>query len=275
MVRPMGICLIENGLVIAQRNGISVFGRVYVQQENHYIYRQELTKHTGYLDGHELVAQKGIPVLANTLFNCLSTISVDKDKDFEIFYQPGFVTKIAPEDLAHINGIAVDHGLVRYITCFSPTGEKSWRKKPFTGCVWDVLQDKPVIENLALPHSPRVINGNLFVCDSGRGRVLMREGNKLKEVIRLGSFTRGIATTNDYILVSTSKTRKNHRSKQVLEEYITKDQCAIHLFDAHSFEHLNSYIFEERQQIFDIQLIPENHIILTPDSKPFDFIHRL
>lgn len=274
--RPMGMGFTDDGLYLGSRYGISWFDRIYYNKEDKWLYRQDLTKYLGFIDCHELVIFNEQPIFANTLFSCLASVALTHD--FSIFYQPGFIKNIIPEDHSHLNGIALENGLPRYITCFSPNnrpGFKSWKDKPLTGCVWDLVSDRPVIDNLALPHSPRIIDGDLFVCDSGRGRVLRRSGDELEAIANLRSFTRGMIATDDYIIVATSKIRENACNPQIDKSLLTENKCGIHFCDRHNFKLVESYYFEDKKEIFDFQLIPENHYIITADSEPFKFIHLL
>lgn len=274
--RPMGMGFTNDGLYLGSKYGISWFEKIYYQKEDKWLYRQNLTKYLGFIDCHELVMLGNEPVFANTLFSCLAAVALTHD--FNVYFQPSFIKTLVPEDHSHLNGIALENGLPRYITCFSPNnipGHKSWKDKPFTGCVWDIISDRSVITDLALPHSPRVIDGDLFVCDSGRGRVLRREGNKLEAIADFKSFTRGMIATDDYIIVATSKVREHARNPQIDKSKLTENKCGIHICDRSSFKLVESYYFPDKKEIFDIQLIPENHYIITADSDPFKFIHIL
>lgn len=274
--RPMGIGITYSGLYLGSRYGLSWFERIYHALEDKWLYRQNFTKYMGFVDCHELVMAKGNPVFANTLFGCLSTAAAEKD--FSIYFQPGFIQELRPEDNCHLNGIALEDGMPRYVTCFAPNNEpgfKSWKHKPLTGCVWDMVSDRAVISDLALPHSPRVIDGDLFVCDSGRGRVLRRSGDKLEAIAELGSFTRGAIATDKYIVIGTSKVREGAVNPQIDKSKLTVNKCGLHFYCRKNFELVKSFYFEDKKEIFDFQLIPDNHYIISADSEPFKFVHIL
>jgi uncharacterized protein (TIGR03032 family) len=276
--RPMGIGVVDQGIYLGSKYGFSWFEEIFYCLENKWLYRQNFTKYMGFVDCHELVVSNGQPIFANTLFSCLSTISPSALKDFSIYAQPKFVQELRPEDNCHLNGIATEDGKPRYISCFAPNNEpgfKSWKHKPQKGCVWDLAFDRPVINDLSLPHSPRVIDGDLFVCDSGRGRVLRRSGNRLEEVISLKSFTRGLIATEQFIIIGTSRVRDGKVNPQVERDNLTVNRCGLHFCDRSSLKLVQSYYFDDKKEIFDFQLIPTNHYIVSADSEPFPFIHLL
>jgi uncharacterized protein (TIGR03032 family) len=274
--RPMGIGVTPTGLYLGSRYGVSWFERIYHCLEDKWLYRQNFTKYMGFIDCHELVIAYGKPIFANTLFSCVSFMA--SNKDFHLYSQPKFIKELRAEDNCHLNGIALEDGMPRYVTCFAPNNEpgfKSWKHKPLTGCVWDLASDRAVISDLALPHSPRVIDDDLFVCDSGRGSVLRRSGDKLEAIANLGSFTRGMIATDDYLIIGTSKVREKAINPQIDKSKLTVNRCGLHVCDRHNFRLLESYYFQDKTEIFDFQLIPENHYIVSADSEPFKFIHLL
>ena len=239
IARPMGIAVVPNAVAIAFRHGISYFQKIITEESS--FYRQSATQYQGFVDGHELVTIKNVPILANTLFSCLSTVCLDKD--FQPIYQPGFLNKkLVPQDLIHLNGIAKENDSLRYISCFSNVDNsefKGWKNYPNSGCVWDVVGESLVIENLSLPHSPRIIDGDLWVCESGKGMVLRRRGDRLEVVINLNSFTRGMIAIDDFVLIATSKIRESRCNIQLDKQMLTENRCGIHLLDSKNLKLLD------------------------------------
>ena len=275
IARPMGVCRITGGLAIATKVGVAYFKKLYLEKDDIFIYRQNFTKHNGMIDCHEIVSLNDRLIFANTLFSCLSSPSFEKD--FEIVYQPGFIESVVPEDHAHLNGIAKDEKSIRFISCFSPTdspGRKNWRHKPNNGCVWDVQADEPVITNLSIPHSPRFADNKLYVCESGKGRVIERHQDQLRAV-GLGSFTRGLIVTSDFLIVGTSKIRDKAKNKSLHRDCLTTNKCGLHLIDRLTLKLIDSHYFEDKQEIFDLQFCDRNTYIFTANSKPFEHLHLL
>src|SRR4051794_15542995 len=70
---------------------------------------------TGDVDAHDVaIAPEGPPIFVNTLFSCLATVS--ESHNFRPLWQPPFISRLAPEDRCHLNGLALDAGKPRYVT---------------------------------------------------------------------------------------------------------------------------------------------------------------
>jgi len=77
-----------------------------------------------------------------------------------------------------------------------------------SGWVFDIVSGRSVVTNLCEPHSPRYFDGAWTVCDSSRNSVVQvdAEGHRIRQAI-LRSFTRGLAVTDDYVIVGESAQR--------------------------------------------------------------------
>ena len=116
---------------------------------------------TGDVDIHELGVEPGGRIIfANTRYSCLATLS--PTHAFKPIWKPGFISRLAPEDRCHLNGLAMENGKPRYVTACS-TGDslESWRGRKEGGVVIDVETDAIVAEGFSLPHSPRVVGDTL------------------------------------------------------------------------------------------------------------------
>ena len=78
-----------------------------------------------------------------------------------------------------------------------------------SGIVFDVATGRCVVAGLCAPHSPRFFDGAWTVCDSLRDSVVQVDsaGCKRKEA-QLRSFTRGMAVTDEYLIVGESALRE-------------------------------------------------------------------
>ena len=65
------------------------------------------------------VLPSGRPVFVNTLFSCLAYPS--EARSFRPVWQPGFVSRLLPEDRCHLNGLAIVDGRPRYVTSLGET----------------------------------------------------------------------------------------------------------------------------------------------------------
>ena len=117
------------------------------------------------------------------------------------------------------------------------------------------------------------------MCESGKGRVLRTNKGKLEEFVNLGSFTRGMIAYKDKVIVATSLKRES-TSNKVPPENIPENRCGIHLIDK-SGKVLDSIFFDDgeeeqnKQEIFDIQLIPQRHTICSHGADIYPFLHAL
>ena len=108
-------------------------------------------------------------MFVNTLFSCLATVS--ERYSFRPLWKPSFISKLAAEDRCHLNGLAMENGVPRYVTAVSASDvADGWREQRREGgVVIDVATNEIVLEGLSMPHSPRLYQGKLWLLDSGSG----------------------------------------------------------------------------------------------------------
>src|SRR4029077_7559749 len=111
--RPMGLSATADRLLMTSRwqlwelanalpAGASYNGydRVYVPRVSHT---------TGAVDAHDVVRDgAGRIVFVNTLYSCLAAAS--DAYSFAPLWQPPFISRLAPEDRCHLNGLALADG---------------------------------------------------------------------------------------------------------------------------------------------------------------------
>ncbi len=74
--------------------------------------------------------------------------------------------------------------------------------------MFDIASGRNVVTGLCAPHSPRYFDGAWTVCDSLRESVVQVDATgRRKREAKLRSFTRGLAVTDDYIVVGESVQR--------------------------------------------------------------------
>src|SRR3990172_6779302 len=149
-------------------------GQLATQQDCHYerLYVPRSSYTTGDIDAHELAVDgKDRLVFVNTKFSCLAT--TDEVHSFKPLWKPKFISKLAPEDRCHLNGLAMKDGAPKYVTAVSRCDVvDGWRERRHEGGILiDVENDRVVTEDLSMPHSPRLNAGTLWVLDSGRGHL--------------------------------------------------------------------------------------------------------
>ena len=130
-------------------------GETYQGYDRLYVPRVGWT--TGDLDIHDIgVDPERRPVFVNTLFGCLAAVS--ERHSFVPLWKPPFVSKLAAEDRCHLNGLAMEAGVPRYVTAVGRSDvADGWREhRAGGGLVIDVQKNEVVLEGLSMPHSPRL-----------------------------------------------------------------------------------------------------------------------
>jgi len=220
--KPMGIAQHneKDKLALACKDTVQVFSNskdlaaFYPPAPQKYdaLYMPRLTYHTGQVDIHDLnFGKDGKLYAVNTLFSCI--ISLDDDYNFTPFWQPWFIDRVVSEDRCHLNGMAMQDGLPKYATAFN-TGNttQSWREDiTKTGVIMDVTANKVILDGLAMPHSPRIYNDELYCLLSATGELIKvdTENGTYETVIQVDGFVRGMDLYQDYLFIGLSKLRKN------------------------------------------------------------------
>lgn len=183
-------------------------GNTYQNCDRLYIPRVGWT--TGDVDAHDLAIDgSGRLLFVNTLFSCLATLS--ERHSFTPVWKPAFISKLAPEDRCHLNGLAMIEGRPRYMTaCSSSDLGDGWRdQRQNGGCLIDVERNEIVLRGLSMPHSPRWHQGKLWMLDSGRGQLGYAdvEHGRFEPVAFCPGYARGLAFHGDYAIVGLSLPR--------------------------------------------------------------------
>jgi uncharacterized protein (TIGR03032 family) len=165
---------------------------------------------TGDINIHEMgVEPNGRILFCNTRYSCLAAIS--QTHAFKPLWQPKFISRLAPEDRCHLNGLAMEGGRARYVTCCG-TGDsvESWRGgRRDGGVLVDIESDVIVAEGLSMPHSPRVVGEAIYFIESGRGAIvrLDRKSGSKEDVTFCPGFARGLALVSHYAVLTISLPR--------------------------------------------------------------------
>lgn len=245
---------LENTLLPGQWDG--EFDRLYVPQVGYT---------TGDIDIHDVsVNNRGEAVFVNTLFSCLATPS--PRFSFTPVWRPPFVDKLVPEDRCHLNGLAMIDGEPRYVTaCSQSNVVEGWRSQRRSGgVVVDVVSGEVVCEGLSMPHSPRWIDGELWLLNSGTGelgRVDLSEG-RFEPVAFCPGYARGLAVCGDYLVVGTSKCRQERTFGDLpLQDNLTKRggaaTCGIYVIHRATGEIVHWLRLEGVvEELYDIVVLP-------------------
>lgn len=217
----------------------------------------------GDVDVHEVSVDKtGRIIFVNTKFSCLATVSVKYG--FRPIWKPEFISKLAAEDRCHLNGLAMQDGLPKYVTAVSRSDVLSgWRQRRHEGGVLiDVQNDRIVTDQLSMPHSPRVWNGQVYALDSGRGWVIRvdPETGKKEDIAFCPGFLRGMTIWNGFALVTVSLPRDGTFKGLELDEALKKRDgdpwCGVLIINLQSgdiVEHIR--LDGAIRELFDVAVI--------------------
>lgn len=214
---------------------------------------------TGEIQAHEMAWAQDELWIVNTLFSCLCTLH--PDYSFVPRWQPPFISTLAPEDRCHLNGLAVLNGKPKYVTAMAESDSaEGWRpNKTETGCLIDVESGKTIARGFAMPHSPRVHLGHIWLLDSGRGALVRvdPENGEAFTVARFPGYTRGLAMIGKLAFVGLSKIRETSTFGGVpIAENRERLKCGIGVVNLETRELAAQFEFTSGvDEIFDIRLL--------------------
>jgi len=212
--RCMGLCADDDGLWMSTLTQLYRFentlepGQDYQGYDKLYIPRRSYT--TGDLDLHDMaVTDSGELVFVNTLFSCLATFS--PQHSFVPLWQPGFISRLVPEDRCHLNGLTLRDGRPAFVTAVSESDvADGWRDaRRDGGVVIDVDSGEVVCRGLSMPHSPRWYRNRLWLLDSGNGQFgwVDLDSGRFEPVAFCPGYLRGLSFIGDYAVVGLSLSR--------------------------------------------------------------------
>jgi uncharacterized protein (TIGR03032 family) len=216
--------------------------------------------YTGEIHGHEMAWAGNELWVVNTLFSCLCTLH--EDYSFVPRWKPPFVSAIAAEDRCHLNGLALENGRPRYVTALAESDAPGgWRPtKAASGCVLDVPSGQAVARGFAMPHSPRLADGKLWVLDSGKGALAVVDPatGKCDEAARVLGYTRGLAFHGPLAFVGLSKVRETSVFGGLpIAEQRDRLKCGVSVLDWRSGRQVACLEFHTGvDEIFDVQVLP-------------------
>jgi uncharacterized protein (TIGR03032 family) len=166
---------------------------------------------TGNVQVHEMAWGNDDLWFVNTRFSCLCTL--DPSYSFAPRWRPPFVSALEPTDRCHLNGLAMANGAPRYVTALGTTDVAAgWRaNKARGGVLLDVPSGEAVVTGLSMPHSPRLHDGRLWVCESGAGTlgVVEESTGRYEPVAAVPGFTRGLDFAGGLAFVGLSQVRES------------------------------------------------------------------
>ncbi len=217
--RPMGIAGRGQRLVIGTSNEIHEFRntpavapKLEPRGRHDACFIPRRVHYTGNIDIHEIDFAGNELWLVNTRFSCLCTL--DLDHSFVPRWRPPWVSAYAVEDRCHLNGLAVVDGVPRYVTALGKTDSAGgWRSnKNSGGLLYDIVEERVLLEGLSMPHSPRWYRGRVWFLESGYGAIgwydpATAESGRLAQ---MPGFTRGLDFVDRFALVGLSQVRETN-----------------------------------------------------------------
>ena len=228
----------------------------YVTRSSHF---------TGEIQGHEMAWSGDELWIVNTAFSCLCTLNADNS--FVPRWQPPFITALAAEDRCHLNGMVLapgERGVLapRYATALSETDTgQGWRpNKASSGCLIDVAGGQIMARGFAMPHSPRVHQGHIWLLNSGTGRLVVIEPStgRAETVCELPGYLRGLAMYGRYAFIGLSKIRETSTfGGMPIAARRAELKCGVGVVDLETGRLMAHLEFVSGvEEIFDVQVLP-------------------
>lgn len=216
---------------------------------------------TGSIHCHEISwDSNGDLWIVNTLFSCLATL--DANYSFVPRWHPPFISRLAGEDRCHLNGLAMSAGRPAFVTMLAESDEPAgWRPhKESSGLVMDLSSQQVVSRGLAMPHSPRLHDEQLWVLNSGRGtleNIDLRTGDR-DVVESLPGYARGLDFCDRFAFVGLSRIRETAVFGGLpIAQAEAKLRCGVAVVDLRSGRTVGTIEFEKGvEEIFDVRVLP-------------------
>jgi uncharacterized protein (TIGR03032 family) len=268
--KPMGIGLCNNNqtLALALRDSVVIFQNSaelawhYPAKPQTYdaLYLPRMAYLTNPLDIHDLDWVGEDLMAVNTLFSCI--IKLSASYNFEVVWKPPFITHIASEDRCHLNGLAAENSELKYATAFSASNTPmGWKDTiPNSGIIIDIPTGEIIATDLAMPHSPKIILGNLYVLLSATGQVMQvdRDDGTLTEVTRIKGFVRGMAYEQGYLFVAHSKIRRDSSSFGKLQLQDQESPAGITVIQLNTGAIIGEINYADSvEEIYDLRILSD------------------
>lgn len=265
--RAMGLTTQADKMAIATANEIIVLRNSkelavnYPSKKATYdaLYVPRASYYTGEVDIHDLHwGKKGLWAV-NTSFSTLCLI--DDNYSFTPVWKPHFISKLEGEDRCHLNGLAMENGEPAYITSLGKGDTKqAWRENIVKGgLLMHIPSNEIILEGLAMPHSPRLFDGKLYVLLSAKEELIAVDAQKgtYGVIAHIPGFVRGMAKHGDFLFIGTSKLRKNSstfKHLDIADKAAVAGVTILHLPTATIVAKLTYHASVD--EIYDIQVLP-------------------
>lgn len=264
--RPKGIYYKSPWLKIATWNNIWTF-REYtsvditsqISGEHDTVFLPKKFEETGDIGSREIAGES----IAASKLSCLVTL--DDYYSVRPIWKPKWIDRVVAEDRCHVNGIALDKNFgLGYVTALGINNKKDgWRTEPAGGCVIDAKTGLVIVDNLRMPHSPRLYQEQLWVCDSMRGElsIIDVKTKKRHPFVKFPEFVRGLAFWGDRAIVGLSQMRYTK-----LGWAAGPGQCGLAAVNLNTAK-IEAILPLDANEVFDVQVLPgKKPIVIDPRS---------
>ena len=268
--KAMGLAINKNRIALATKEEVVILANApqlaigYPVKPNFYdaFYVPRASYYTGNIDIHDMDWDKeGRLWAVNTLFSCLVTI--DDAYSFQPRWMPPFIMSLESGDLCHLNGMAMVDEMPKYVSMFGQTTTaKGWRNGVETnGLIMDIDNNEIIAHSLAMPHSPRWFNGELYCLLSATGQLIKIDiaTGKYDVITQLKGFVRGMTKRGDYLFIGLSKLRQNASTFRDLA--ISKDAiyCGVEIIHLPTGANVGNIRYQQSvEEIYDVQIMPDS-----------------
>ncbi len=220
---------------------------------------------TGDLDAHDVgILPGGRPVFVNTLFSCVAAAS--DHHSFKPLWKPPFVSRLAPEDRCHLNGLALEGGRPRYVTLVSKSDvADGWRdRRADGGMLLDAESGETMVAGLSMPHSPRLHDGRVWLLNSGTGELgrVDAAAGRFEPVAFCPGYARGLAFIGQYAVIALSLARENRTFQglpldQALASRGAEPRCGLLVVDTKTGDTVEWVRIEGVvRELYDVATLP-------------------
>jgi uncharacterized protein (TIGR03032 family) len=286
-IKAMGIAVEGNKMAVATKDEVVLLKNspelaiAYPTKPNVYdsIWLPRATYYTGQVDVHDLHFGTAGLWAVNTSFSCLCTI--DAEYSFIPKWKPSFISELVSEDRCHLNGLAMQNGEPIFATALGTGNEfQSWRNNITKGgAVFHVPSGEIIARDLAMPHSPRIYENELFLLLSAKEELICLDINtgKYETIAKIPGFVRGMAQVEDYVFITTSRLRKNSTTFKELSLSKSADVAGITVVHLPSGAIVAQFTYLTTvDEIYDIQILPQTlrpNILNTYEGKQHEALH--
>lgn len=280
---PMGMVAEGKKMAVACAHEVTVLahnpamGPSYPDKPGVYdtMYLPRQTFYTGAVMMHDMDwTGTGELIGTNTSFSCLCR--VDGEASFTPLWRPHFITKLEAEDRCHLNGLAMHKGEAKYVTTLGTSNTRQgWREDKLSGgCIMDVDSNDFVIRNLAMPHSPRMYNNELYALLSATGELIKVniDSGTYEVISKHNGFVRGMTLIGEHLFIGLSRLRKTHTFGDLELAKRNDLICGFEVVHLPSGAKVSQFKFHATvEEVYDICVLPglKRPGILGTDSPKF------